>query len=123
MKRFCLVLIFTMPVRFILAKSPCDLPCSHGPDRTTISTETGWPDAWPEGGPANLMTAGGKLFCLDEKGTITPVPAPPKTFLPAGIFNIPENGPGMFRAHPVVCNPILYIRHDETLFVYDLNGL
>ena len=117
MKRFCLVLIFTMPVSFILAKSPCDLPCSHGPDRTTISTETGGP------GKESITFADAKLFYLDEKGTMTPVPAPPKTFLPAGSFNIPENGPGMFQAHPVVCNPILYIRHDETLFVYDLNGL
>ncbi|MGW8314769.1 MAG: outer membrane protein assembly factor BamB family protein, partial [Bacteroidales bacterium] len=86
-----------------------------------IDFKTGNP-LWKSGGKGSITYADGMLYCLDERGTMTLVNANPTAFYPAGSFRVPESGSGMYWAHPVVCSHKLYIRHDETLFVYDLDG-
>jgi len=77
---------------------------------------------WKSGGKGSITFADGMLYCLDERGTMTLVNANPNAYYPAGSFRIPEGGRGMFWAHPVVCNHKLYVRHDDFLYVYDLDG-
>jgi outer membrane protein assembly factor BamB len=87
-----------------------------------IDFATGNP-LWKSAGKGSITYADGMLYCLDERGTVTLVRATPQAFQPAGSFTVPESGPGMHWAHPVVCGRKLYIRHDDLLFVYDLSGL
>lgn len=87
-----------------------------------IDFDTGNP-LWKSAGKGSITYADGMLYCLDERGTVTLVRATPQAFQPAGSFTVPESGPGMHWAHPVVCGRKLYIRHDDLLFVYDLSGL
>jgi hypothetical protein len=62
------------------------------------------------------------LYCLDERGTINLVQATPRGYAASGSFRVPEGGQGMHWAHPVICRHRLYIRHDDKLFVYDIDG-
>lgn len=86
-----------------------------------IDFNTGKP-LWKSGGKGSITFADGMLYCLDERGTMTLVRATPQAFMTFGSFPIPESGPGMHWAHPVICNRKLYIRHDDFLFVYDVGG-
>lgn len=86
-----------------------------------IDFKTGNP-LWKSGGKGSITYADGMLYCLDERGIMTLVHASPTAYYTAGSFHVPEGGSGMYWAHPVVCNHKLYIRHDDTLFVYDLDG-
>ena len=86
-----------------------------------IDFNTGKP-LWKSGGKGSITFADGMLYCLDERGTMTLVRATPQAYLTFGSFSVPESGPGMHWAHPVICNRKLYIRHDDFLFVYDVDG-
>jgi hypothetical protein len=77
---------------------------------------------WKSGGKGSITYADGMLYCLDERGTMTLVQATPRGYMPAGSFRVPEGGTGMHWAHPVICRHRLYIRHDDKLFVYDIDG-
>lgn len=86
-----------------------------------IDFNTGNP-LWKSAGKGSITFADGMLYCLDERGTMTLVRATPQAYLTFGSFAVPESGPGMHWAHPVICNQKLYIRHDDMLFVYDVDG-
>jgi outer membrane protein assembly factor BamB len=86
-----------------------------------LDFKTGLP-LWKSEGKGSLTYSDGKLYCLDERGFITLVSASPSAYLSYGSFRVPKGGEGMYWAHPVICHRRLYIRHDEKLFVYDLNG-
>jgi outer membrane protein assembly factor BamB len=86
-----------------------------------IDLNTGMP-LWKSGGKGSITYADGMLYCLDERGTITLVQASPRGYVSTGSFQVPEGGKGMHWAHPVICRHRLYIRHDDKLFVYDING-
>ena len=86
-----------------------------------IDFKSGMP-LWKSGGKGSITYADGMLYCLDERGTITLVQATPRGYMPAGSFLVPEGGTGMHWAHPVICSHRLYIRHDNKLFVYDIDG-
>lgn len=77
---------------------------------------------WKSAGKGSITYADGMLYCLDERGIMTLVHATPRGYMAAGSFRIPKGGKSMHWAHPVVCGQKLYIRHDDILFVYDLNG-
>lgn len=86
-----------------------------------IDLKSGMP-LWKSGGKGSITYADGMLYCLDERGTMTLVQATPRGYMPAGSFRVPEGGTGMHWAHPVICRHRLYIRHDDKLFVYDIDG-
>ena len=72
-------------------------------------------------GKGSVTFAEGMLYALDERGTMKLVKANPEAYQPSGEFKVPEGGMGMYWAHPVVCGKILYIRHADKLFAYDVS--
>ncbi len=77
---------------------------------------------WQETGKGSLTYADGRLFCLDERGTMSLVKAAPEKWDEISSFRPPRGGKGLFWAHPVVCRRRLYIRHAEKLFAYDIQA-
>jgi outer membrane protein assembly factor BamB len=75
---------------------------------------------WQAPGKGSVTCAGNRLYCLDEKGTITLVKATGDEWLVAGSFRLPRGGKGLYWAHPVVCGGRLYVRHSDQLFAYDI---
>lgn len=75
---------------------------------------------WQERGKGSLTYADGKLYCLEEKGTLNLIDASATKWNATGSFTVPDGGRGPHWAHPVVCGGRLYVRHSETLFAYQL---
>jgi outer membrane protein assembly factor BamB len=71
-------------------------------------------------GKGSITYADGKLFLLDERGSMKMIRASEKGFELLGSFNVPKGGEGMYWAHPVVCDGRLYIRHSDKLYAYSL---
>jgi len=71
-------------------------------------------------GRASITYADGRLYLLSFSGTMALVRPDPRTFAPVSQFRVPKGGRGPFWAHPVVCGGRLYVRHDDTLFAYDI---
>lgn len=80
---------------------------------------TGQP-LWQAPGKGSLTYADHRLYCLDEKGTMSLLQATPEKWTVAGSFTVPSGGHGDFWAHPVVCGGRLYLRHSEKLFAYQI---
>jgi outer membrane protein assembly factor BamB len=75
---------------------------------------------WQAPGKGALTYADGRLYCLDEKGTMTLVKASDDKWEETGSFRLPRGGKGLYWAHPVVCGGRLYVRHADQLFAYDI---
>lgn len=79
--------------------------------------------AWEtrEVGQGSLVYADGMLYIYEgpTRGIVHLVKATPAGFESAGKFTITE-GEGEHWAHPTIANGILYIRHGEKLFAYDI---
>lgn len=75
---------------------------------------------WKTSGKGSVTFADQMLYCLDERGSMTLVSAAPEANEILGSIEVPEGGSGMHWAHPVVCGGMLYIRHDDRLFAYDV---
>ncbi|UCG59471.1 MAG: PQQ-binding-like beta-propeller repeat protein [Phycisphaerales bacterium] len=75
---------------------------------------------WQAPGKGSLTYADGRLYCLDEKGTISLVKATAEKWDEVGSFRVPRGGKGLYWAHPVVCGGRLYVRHSDQLFTYDI---
>jgi outer membrane protein assembly factor BamB len=75
---------------------------------------------WQSPGKGSLTYADGRLYCLNERGTMSLVKATPEEWNEISSFRPPRGGKGLFWAHPVVCRGRLYIRHAEKLFAYDI---
>jgi outer membrane protein assembly factor BamB len=84
-----------------------------------LEFETG-KERWSSPGKGSLTFADGRLYCLDEKGTMSLVLPAPERFTTVGSFTVPRGGRGHFWAHPVVCGGRLYVRHGDRLHAYDL---
>jgi outer membrane protein assembly factor BamB len=77
----------------------------------------------PGVGKGSSTYADGMLYCFAEKdGAVGLVEAVPTGFRMAGTFRLPSTGEGLYWAHPVVCGGRLYLRHDDTLFAYDVKA-
>jgi outer membrane protein assembly factor BamB len=76
---------------------------------------------WKADGKGSLTYADDMLYLLDERGTMKLVRATPDKYELSGEFKVPEGGKGMYWAHPVVCGGILYIRHADKLYAYDIS--
>jgi outer membrane protein assembly factor BamB len=77
---------------------------------------------WQAPGKGSLTYADGRLYCLDEKGTIWLLKATAEKWDPSGSFRLPRGGKGLYWSHPVVCGGRLYVRHSEQLFAYDIRS-
>jgi hypothetical protein len=70
----------------------------------------------------SITYADGMLYCYEEKkGTVALVKASPDGFDVISSFEV-SKGTGEHWAHPVVCDGRLYIRHGDTLMVYDVGA-
>lgn len=77
---------------------------------------------WQAPGKGSLTYADGRLYCLDERGTMSLIKATNQKWDQVGSFRLTRGGKGLFWAHPVVCGGRLYVRHSEKLFAYDIRG-
>jgi len=75
---------------------------------------------WQASGKGSLTCADDRLYCLDEKGTLSLVKASPEAWDPVGTLQLPREGRGQFWAHPVVCDGRLYVRYSDQLYAYGI---
>ncbi|MCS7303989.1 MAG: PQQ-like beta-propeller repeat protein [Thermoguttaceae bacterium] len=70
----------------------------------------------------SLTYADGMLYCLSEQRQVALVRPNPEKLQLVSEFVLPSGGEGPSWAHPVVCGGRLYLRHDDTLFAYDVSA-
>lgn len=99
----------------------------HGPNRgdpACIEFGTGkvvWKERAPAKGSAAVLYAGGHLVFRYDRGEVLLLEAAPEGMRVKGRFKTPEaKGPAW--AHPVIHDGRLYLRHDDSLFCYDVRG-
>jgi outer membrane protein assembly factor BamB len=73
-----------------------------------------------DGGKGAFMFADGMFYYLTEKGMMNLVKPSPGSFKKVSSFQVPRGGKGHYWAHPVVCDGRLYVRHDDSLYVYKI---
>lgn len=73
-------------------------------------------------GKGSLTCADGMLYTLSEQLTMGLVAAGPDKFEVVSKFRLPSEGEGPSWAYPVVCGGHLYLRHDDSLFCYDVRA-
>ncbi|MCL2689676.1 MAG: PQQ-binding-like beta-propeller repeat protein [Chitinispirillia bacterium] len=73
-------------------------------------------------GKGSVTFAEGMLYFYDEEGTMSLVRATPEKFDLVSSFKVPSGGRGAFWAHPVVSNGVLYLRHADNLYAYDIKN-
>jgi len=76
--------------------------------------------AW-NGSKGSIIYADKMFYCYDEEGNVGLAKASPKGFDVVGTFAITQ-GSGKHWAHPAISDGRLYIRHGDTLMVYDIEG-
>jgi outer membrane protein assembly factor BamB len=68
----------------------------------------------------SIIAADGMLYCYEEKsGNIALVKATPEDFKIVSTFKIDANR-GPYWAHPVIKDGILYVRHRESIWAYNI---
>lgn len=77
---------------------------------------------WQAPGKGSLTYADGRLYCLNERGTMSIVKATPESWEEISSFRLPRGGKGLYWAHPVVCGGRLYVRHSDQLFAYNIRS-
>jgi outer membrane protein assembly factor BamB len=75
---------------------------------------------WNTKGKGSLTFADDMLYLYDEDGTMTLAKAAPEAYSAVSSFAVPPGGKGAYWAHPVVSNGILYLRHADNLYAYDI---
>ncbi len=75
---------------------------------------------WKTNGEGSLTYADGMLYLYDVKGNVKLIRATQEKFDVTGEFKAPKGGEGPYWAHPVVCGGMLYLRHADKLFAYDI---
>ncbi len=73
-------------------------------------------------GRASITWADGRIYAVSHTGTVALVDPSPAAYRLVSRFELPSGGRGPVWAHPVVCGGRLYLRHDETLFCYDVSA-
>ncbi len=77
---------------------------------------------WQSPGKGSLAYADGRLYCLNERGTMSLVKATPESWEEVSSFRLPRGGKGLYWAHPVICGGRLYVRHSDQLFTFDIRN-
>ena len=86
-----------------------------------LDATTGQP-RWNAPGKGSVTWADGRLYCLDERGTLVLVEPTPEAYRAISSFRLPGGGEGLYWAHPVICGGRLYVRHADKLFAYAVRG-
>jgi outer membrane protein assembly factor BamB len=73
-------------------------------------------------GKGSVTFAEGMLYFYDEEGTMSLVKAQPDKFEVVSTFKVPSGGRGAYWAHPVVSHGVLYLRHADNLYAYDIKS-
>ncbi len=66
--------------------------------------------------------ADGMLYLMSDGGTVALMPPDPEGFSVVSQFQLPKVNKEPFWAHPVVCGGILYLRHVDFLYAYDVRA-
>ncbi|MCL2183093.1 MAG: PQQ-like beta-propeller repeat protein [Chitinispirillia bacterium] len=77
---------------------------------------------WKAAGKGAVTFADGMLYIYEEKGQMRLVKAEPGAFAETGSFQVPDGGKGPFWAHPAVSHGVLYLRHADKLYAYDVKA-
>ena len=64
--------------------------------------------------------ADGMLYLLSDSGVVALMPPDPAGFNIVSQFQLPRVSKGPFWTHPVVCGGILYLRHGDILYAYNV---
>ena len=73
----------------------------------------------PLSGKGSILHADGRFYVLDERGEMMVVPVSSEEWAPTSAFRVPRGGEGLFWAHPVISDGLLYIRHADAVHIYD----
>lgn len=78
-----------------------------------------WEDKGP--GKGSCSFAEGMIYGMSETdGTVALFKATPEKYEEKGRFQLPDDGEGMFWAHPVICGQKLYLRRSHILYCFDI---
>jgi outer membrane protein assembly factor BamB len=77
---------------------------------------------WNAPGKGSLTFAEGMLYMYEESGRMRLVTATPEAFTEVSSFQVPSGGRGAHWAHPVISHGVLYLRHANNLYAYDISG-
>jgi outer membrane protein assembly factor BamB len=86
-----------------------------------IDFQTG-KQVWNTPGKGSLTFADGMLYFYDESGKTSLVKPTADKFAEVGHFQAPSGGKGAHWAHPVVSGGVLYLRHADNLYAYDIKA-
>jgi outer membrane protein assembly factor BamB len=75
---------------------------------------------WNVPGKGSVTFAEGQLYFYDEGGKMSLVKAQHGKFEEVSSFEVPAGGKGAYWAHPVVSNGVLYLRHSDKIYAYDV---
>lgn len=99
----------------------------HGPNRgdpACVDLRTGevvWKERAPARGSAGVLYADGHLVYRYDRGAVLLIEATPEAMKIKGRFEAPEaDGPAW--PHPVIHDGKLYLRHDNSLFAYEIRA-
>ena len=73
-------------------------------------------------GRCSVSYADGRLYCMDEFGKVSLIEPGGEKCNVAGEFTIPRKDKTYTLSHPVIIGGKLYIRHQDSLFVYDVKA-
>jgi len=111
-----------------------ELDCEHGGyvivdgniyinarnDWSCVELKTGkilWTGSGP--GKGSIIYADGMLYCVGHRGRVALLAANPAAYTLISMFELPK-GKGPCWTHPVISDGQLYMRWDDTLYVYDI---
>jgi outer membrane protein assembly factor BamB len=77
---------------------------------------------WQAPGKGSLTYADGRIYCLNERGTISLVKADPEKWQEVASFRLPRGERGLYWAHPVIWGGRLYVRHSDRLFAFHIRN-
>ena len=78
---------------------------------------------WNTPGKGSITFAEGMLYLYDENsGAVSLVKAQHEKYELVSAFQVPPGGKGAHWAHPVVSNGVLYLRHADKLYAYNIKS-
>jgi outer membrane protein assembly factor BamB len=75
---------------------------------------------WNAPGKGSLVFADGMLYLYGETGTMSLVKATPEKFVQVSSFEVPSGGKGSNWAHPAISYGVLYLRHADNIYAYQI---
>ncbi|MEI6518649.1 MAG: PQQ-binding-like beta-propeller repeat protein [bacterium] len=73
-------------------------------------------------GDASIISANGMLYVYFTNGTVSLIPANPKEYAPVSSFSITK-GTGEHWSHPALSDGRLFIRHGDSMMVYNVSDI